>query len=98
MGRRRLVMVRWNDAWACDGEYSEEELMKEKPEHVSTVGYVVRDDKTCIILAHRASHKAGGWKDITFIPRAFIRTVLPYHRKVGRKLPVCRKNGVYNCP
>ena len=98
MKRHRLVLVTWNDAWACTGGFSEEELIKAKPSPVRTVGYVIRDDKACIILAHRTSHRQGGWKDITFIPRAFVRTVLPYHLKVGRKLPVCRVDGVFNCP
>ena len=101
MKRRRLVIVRWNDAWSCTGGtggYNEKELIQEKPAHVSTVGYIVRDDKACIILAHHVSHRGRGWKDITFIPRAYIRTVLPYHLKVGRKLPVCRKGGTFNCP
>ena len=98
MKRRRLVIVRWDDAWSCMGKREEASLMKGKPARVATTGYVVRDDKTCIVLAHCAQRKIGEWKNVTFIPRAYIRTVLPYHLKVGRKLPVCRVKGLYSCP
>ena len=98
MARYRLVIVHWEDAWGCSGGYTKAELMREKAARVATVGYVVRSDRKCIVLAHRAQRKAGEWKDITFIPRVYIRKVSPYRHIPGRKLPVCRVDGTFNCP
>lgn len=74
-----LVLVEWLDAWVrADVPVTLEDVgQSHKPEIIHTLGWILRDDEAGISLANEFYDDT--YRGRTFIPRAMIKTVIPYN-------------------
>ena len=69
-----IVEILWEDAWSDPGYYTIDELSRERPYHIESVGIVLRNDKSGITTA-RERMANGRYRTIQHIARAMIRKV-----------------------
>ena len=74
-----LVEVTWVDACSSHGWYTDGELQECRLVAMTTVGYMVRRNKTDIALAQGRSHHFGNgpnkWSEVWTIPAQWIKRV-----------------------
>lgn len=90
---RQLVIVRWNDAWQDQENFSTAHgiASTHSPMPISTLGWVIQDDEEGISIVNEQSTQDGHdvFRGRTFIPRAMIKSVTPYNlTKPRTKRPV----------
>jgi len=71
----KIVEVKWEDAWFSDRSFNFDDIKKEDPFYLTTVGYVIRDDKTGITLSPELSFRSGLYRNCHHVCRAMIRKV-----------------------
>ncbi len=77
-----LVLVTWIDALGCSSSWREKEhLKKSEPLTCKSVGWLLKDDETCVVLVPHIAEETphNDWQgcgDMT-IPRALIQEIRP---------------------
>lgn len=90
-----LVLVEWLDAWTETEPTSIETVgMSHKPERVVTLGWVLLDNEAGIQLSTELFD--GNYRGRTFIPKAMVVSVTPYHLTRTRK-PKSQPEEVKGC-
>lgn len=77
-----LVVVLWEDAWCSETAVTPDHLVH-KPERITTIGWLLRDDEVGVQLANE--HYDGTYRGRTFIPRAMVQKVQPYRLAKPRR-------------
>ena len=77
-----LVVVVWLDAWQSETAVSLESF-EHKPERITTIGWLMRDDEHGVQLANE--YYGHTWRGRTFIPRAMVVDVAHYKLTKPRK-------------
>jgi hypothetical protein len=93
LGRRRradalkppfqLVVVEWEDASNIGGWGDLEQAQRFESDfdyHCTNIGYLIRDDAECVIVAARASGDFGAVGLVERIPRGMVQRVIPLRR------------------
>ena len=68
-----LVLVVWRDAWFDADQQDTKEWRADYLVH--TVGYLVREDKGIVSIASEVLPEGDGFRAVTHIPRAIIKSV-----------------------
>lgn len=81
--KRQFVMVLWDDAWQDQENFATAHGIQSthEPMPVETVGWLIQDDEVGVSLANERSTQDGHdvFRGRTFIPRAMVRSVLPFN-------------------
>jgi hypothetical protein len=81
-----LVVVRWDDAWTTETPASLDGHLVHKPERVTTIGWLLKDDAVGIQLANEFYDET--YRGRTFVPRAMIVTVTPFKLAKVRQVKI----------
>lgn len=64
------VKVIWEDATAYDGHYTLEDAQNLQPKQLESIGWLVRDDKSAMVLATSKITEGNGWvSQVLLIPK-----------------------------
>ena len=92
----QFVEVTWSDAWADDDNFATAHglALTHKPMEVKTRGWLILDNEIGVSVANeesRTEDDAAVFRGRTFIPRAMVKSVVPYRLAAVRK---SKKNAV----
>ena len=72
---KKSVIITWEDAWSNNKAYfNPKSIIEEGPCMVTSIGFVIRDNKAGISLAHE-DFGSDEYRSIQHIPRAMIRKI-----------------------
>ncbi len=71
---KSIVRVLWEDAWSDPGYSTVDEISRETPYHIESIGYILRDNKDGITTA-RERMANGKFRTIQHVARAMVRKV-----------------------
>ena len=65
-----LVVVEWNDAWTSEVPATLDGHLVHKPERITTIGWLLREDEQGVQLANEFYD--GTYRGRTFVPKAMV--------------------------
>ncbi len=71
---KTIVRILWEDAWSDPGYNTVDEVSREGPYHIESIGFVLRNNKAGITTS-RERMANGRYRTIQHIPRAMVRKV-----------------------
>jgi len=71
-----LVVVEWDDAWTTETPATLDGHLVHKPERVTTIGWLLKDDEIGVQLANEFYDET--YRGRTFVPRAMVVKVTPF--------------------
>ena len=90
-----FVVVTWLDAWQDQENFTTAHGIKatHEPMHVTTMGILIHDDEMGVSIANERSTQDGQdvYRGRTFIPRAMVKSVVPYNLTKPKKPRVANK-------
>jgi hypothetical protein len=84
-----LVVVLWDDAWTTETPATMDGHLVHKPERITTLGWLMKDDEIGVQLANEFYDNT--YRGRTFIPRAMVVKVTPFRlaqQRVKKEKPI----------
>ena len=76
MTRLPLVVLEWDDAWTTETPATLDGHLVHKPERVTTIGWLLKDDAVGVQLANEFYDET--YRGRTFVPRAMVVKMTPF--------------------